>query len=191
MQNNVAINYQFAIIFVSAVSRTRGPGCVASEDFTMSNSDLGFLEVLVKRVESDSDSDCDYETAVDLVHSSWTNSSCMLQVDVYDGLLIEISICDTVTRYSELWPEENYASHPSNREPSVSRTINAVIYDSEMEYLHVNLSDDVVLAMIQAINDRTSRTVMVPFPRVLINQLFNHAFNIYLAKRINAWKQAA
>ncbi len=154
-------------------------------------SNLGFLEVLVKSVKSYSDSDSDYETAVDLVHSSWTDTSYMLQVDIYDGLLIEISTCDMVPRYTEIWPEEDYAEHPSNREPSETHSINATIYDAEMDYLSVNLSDDVVRAMIQAVNARTARTVMVPFPRELIDLLFNHAFNIYLAKRINAWKQAA
>lgn len=152
-------------------------------------SNLGLLEVFVKSIESECGAETEYDTAVDLVHFRWTDTTYLLQIDIYDGLLIEINTCDMVTSYSELWPEENYSHHPSDREPKKSRRVRAEVYSNAYHY--ESLSEDVAQAMIQAVDARVSDTLMVPFPRDLMEQLFDRAFNIYLAKRINAWKQAA
>lgn len=155
----------------------------------------GLLEVYVKSVNSVSGVETEYDTAVNMSNSSWTDTTYILHIDIYDGLIIEIKTFNIVTSYSSLWPEDGYARHLSDFPPRKKHTIHVTAYNFEYNeydfeyYASINLSCATLLEVINTINASSSRSVMVTIPKAEIYKLFNHAFRNYLTRRINKWKR--
>lgn len=155
----------------------------------------GLLEVYVKSVNVVSGVETEYDTAVNMSHSSWTDTTYILHIDIYDGLTVELKTCNIVTSYSSLWQEDDYASHLSGCAAEKKHTIQAAAYNFEYSeydfdyYASINLSCATLIEVVNTIDASSSRSVMVSIPKTEIYKLFNHAFKNYLTRRMNKWKR--